>query len=129
MATVGSWAGARLSLGLVNRACHSCLPAVPGLINMHATFPGMRGLRGQACQHSLTSSMHFFFFFLALKIHPILETSQVSDKHLFQSLQTPQSLRQSLWGRVSPPTAVATRRAAFELVVLVACLNLLCKGK
>lgn len=128
MATVGSWAGARLSLGLVNRACHSCLPAVPGLINMHATLPGMRGLGVQACQHSSTSSMHFFFF-LALKIHPILETSQVSDKHLLQSLQTPQSPRQSLWGRVSPPTAVATRQAAFELIVLVACLNLLCKGK
>lgn len=99
MPTVGSWAGARLSLGLVNRACHSCLPAVPGLINMHATLPGMRGLGGQTCQHSLTSSMHFLFF-LALKIHPILETSQVSDKHLLQSLQALQSPRQSLWGRV-----------------------------
>ena len=33
-------------------------------------------------------------------IHPLLETSQVSDKHLLQSLQTLQSLRQSLWGRV-----------------------------
>ena len=99
MPTVGSWAGARLSLGLVNRACHSCLPAVSGLINMHATLPGMRGLGGQTCQHSLTSSMHFLFF-LALKIHPILETSQVSDKHLLQSLQALQSPRQSLWGRV-----------------------------
>lgn len=128
MATVGSWAGARLSLGLVNRACHSCLPAVPGLINMHATLPGMRGLGGSGLP-AFFDLIHAFFFFLALKIHHILETSQVSDKHLLQSLQTPQSPRQSLWGRVSPPTAVATRQAAFELVVLVACLNLLCKGK
>lgn len=109
--------GARLSLELVKRACHSCLPVVPGLINTHATCPGMRGLGCHACQHSLTSSMHFS----RSKSTPFLKHPRLATSVHFRSLQTLLSLCQSLRTTCprSPPLLRGGQRLNLECWWLV----------
>lgn len=71
MATVGWWAGLGCPLGLVNRACHSCLPAVPGLVAHACHLPWNAWPQGSGLP-AFFDLIHafFFFFFFALKITP-----------------------------------------------------------